>query len=259
LLAERPPVVESDASEWDQKEMPFTEHLRELRQRLIVSLATVAVLAVGLFWPSQFVITWLKDEYLGKAIQLHAFSPTDVIFTEFKFSIYGAIVIGLPVLLYQIWMFIVPAFHPRTRRIVYAYTAPSLFLAAAGIAFCHFFIIHRVLTALLGITTAIADETFGIESTMNLILLTFLVFALVFQTPMVMLALARIGLVNVPMLRKNRRYALMGILLLGGLAAPDASPVTMMLIAGPMYVLYEMSIVIIVLLEKSWRREANAS
>jgi sec-independent protein translocase protein TatC len=239
--------------------MPFTEHLRELRQRLIISLATVGVLAVGLFWPSQFVITWLKDEYLGKAIQLHAFSPTDVIFTEFKFSVYGAIVIGLPVIVYQIWMFIVPAFHPRTRSIVYAYTAPSLLLAALGIAFCHFFIIHRVLTALLGITTAIADETFGIESTMNLILLTFLVFALVFQTPMVMLALARIGLVNVPMLRKNRRYALMGILLVGGLAAPDASPVTMMLIAGPMYVLYEASILIISLLEKSWHRETGSA
>ena len=237
--------------------MPFTEHLRELRQRLIISLATVGVLALVLFWPSQYVITWLKDEYLGKAIQLHAFSPTDVIFTEFKFSIYGAIVIGLPVIVYQIWMFIVPAFHPRTRRIVYAYTSPSLLLAACGIAFCHFFIIHRVLTALLGITTAIADETFGVESTMNLILLTFLVFALVFQTPMVMLALARIGLVNVPMLRKNRRYALMGILLLGGFAAPDASPVTMMLIAGPMYVLYELSILIITLLEKSWRRETS--
>jgi len=257
LLVERPPVVE--APEWDQKEMPFTEHLRELRTRLIISLATVGVLALGLFWPSQFVITWLKNEYLGKAIQLNAFSPTDVIFTEFKFSIYGAIVIGLPVLVYQIWMFIVPAFHPKTRRIVYAYTAPSIFLAAAGIAFCHFFIIHRVLTALLGITQAIAKETFGIESTMNLILLTFLVFALVFQTPMVMLALARIGLVNVPMLRKNRRYALMGILLVGGLAAPDASPVTMLLIAGPMYFLYEISIVIIALLEKSWHRETTAS
>ncbi len=239
--------------------MPFTEHLRELRSRLIISLATVGVLALGLFWPSQFVITWLKNEYLGKAIQLNAFSPTDVIFTEFKFSIYGAIVIGLPVLVYQIWMFIVPAFHPKTRRIVYAYTAPSILLAAAGIAFCHFFIIRRVLTALLGITQAIAKETFGIESTMNLILLTFLVFALVFQTPMVMLALARIGLVNVPMLRKNRRYALMGILLVGGLAAPDASPVTMLLIAGPMYFLYEISIVIIALLEKSWHRETTAS
>jgi sec-independent protein translocase protein TatC len=259
LLAERPPTIENGSPEWDQKEMPFTEHLRELRSRLIVSLVTVGVLALALFWPAQFVILWLKDEYLGKAIQLHAFAPTDAIFTEFKFSIYGAIVIGLPVIVYQIWMFIVPAFHPRTRNIVYAYTAPSLFLAALGIAFCHFFIIRRVLTALLGITTAIAEETFGVESTMNLILLTFLVFALVFQTPMVMLALARIGLVNVPMLRKNRRYALMGILLFGGLAAPDASPVTMMLIAGPMYVLYEVSILIITLLEKSWHRETGSA
>jgi sec-independent protein translocase protein TatC len=259
LIAERPTAVDGDASQWDQKEMPFTEHLRELRNRLMVSLSTVGVLAVGLFWPAQFAITWLKDEYLGKALKLHAFSPTDVIFTEFKFSIYGAIVLGLPVIVYQIWMFIVPAFHPKTRRVVYAYTAPSLLLAAAGIAFCHFFIIHRVLAALLGITNVVAEETFGVESTLNLILLTFLAFALVFQTPMVMVALARIGLVNVRLLRTYRRYAAMGILLLGGLAAPDASPITMMLIAVPMYVLYEASIWIIVLLEKSWRREVAAT
>jgi len=255
LLAERPPATES---EWDQKEMPFTEHLRELRGRLIVALGTVAGLAVLLFWPAQFVIVWLKNEYLGRAVQLNAFSPTDVIFTEFKFSIYGAIVLGLPVIVYQIWLFIVPAFHPRTRRIVYSYTAPSILLAAAGLAFCHFFIIRRVLTALLGITQAVAKETYGVEATMNIILLTFLVFALIFQTPMVMLALARIGIVNVPMLRKYRRYAGMGILLLGGLAAPDASPVTMLLIAVPMYVLYEASIWIIVVLEKSWHRESAA-
>ncbi len=255
MLAERPPATES---EWDQKEMPFTEHLRELRGRLIVALGTVAGLAVLLFWPAQFVIVWLKNEYLGRAVQLNAFSPTDVIFTEFKFSIYGAIVLGLPVIVYQIWLFIVPAFHPRTRRIVYSYTAPSILLAAAGLAFCHFFIIRRVLTALLGITQAVAKETYGVEATMNIILLTFLVFALIFQTPMVMLALARIGIVNVPMLRKYRRYAGMGILLLGGLAAPDASPVTMLLIAVPMYVLYEASIWIIVVLEKSWHRESAA-
>jgi sec-independent protein translocase protein TatC len=259
LLAERPAAAQSDASPWDQKEMPFTEHLRELRSRLIIALSTIGVLALVLFWPSQYAITALKDEYLGRALKLHAFAPTDVIFTEFKFSIYGAIVLGLPVIVYQIWMFIVPAFHPKTRRVVYAYTAPSLLLAAAGIAFCHFFIIHRVLTALLGITNAVAEETFGVESTLNLILLTFLAFALVFQTPMVMVALARIGLVNVKMLRTYRRYIGMGILLLGGLAAPDGSPITMMLIAGPMYVLYEASIWIIVLLEKSWHREIGGT
>ena len=236
--------------------MPLTEHLRELRGRLVVTLVTITVIAVGLFWPAQYAILWLKNEYLGPTIDLNAFSPTDVIFTEFKFSLYGAIVLGLPVIVYQTWMFVVPAFHPKTRRIVYGYTAPSIFLAAAGIAFCHFFIIHRVLTALIGITSVVAKETFGIEPTLNIILLSFLAFALVFQTPMIMVALARIGLVNVTFLRKNRRYALMGILLAGGLLAPDASPVTMMLISGPMYVLYEMSIWIILILEKSWKKDA---
>jgi sec-independent protein translocase protein TatC len=257
VIAERRPEVERTESEWDQKEMPFTEHLRELRHRLIVSLVTVGVLALGLFWPSQFAILWMKNEYLPKTIALHAFAPTDVIFTEFKFSIYGAIVLGLPVLVYQAWLFVVPAINPKTRRVVYAYVAPSVVLAAAGIAFCHFFIIHRVIGALIAITGQVAESTFGVAPTMNLILLTFLAFALVFQTPMVMVALARIGLVNVKMLRTYRRYAAMGILLLGGLAAPDASPVTMLLIAVPMYLLYEISIWIIVLLEKSWRRQAR--
>jgi sec-independent protein translocase protein TatC len=257
VLAERPPETAFETKpDWDQKEMPFTEHLRELRNRLVISLITVTVFAVFLFWPSQFIITWMKNEYLGRNIALHAFAPTDVLFTEFKFSIYAAIVLSLPVLVYQAWMFIVPAFHPRTRKIVYAYTLPSLFLAAAGVAFCHFFIIHRVLTALLVITSSVAEETFGIEPTLNIILLTFLAFALVFQTPMVMVALARIGLVNAPMLRKYRRYAAFGILLFGGIAAPDASPITMLLIAAPMYVLYEMSIWIIVFLERAWRRDA---
>jgi sec-independent protein translocase protein TatC len=258
LIAERPPEADPTESGWDQKEMPFTEHLRELRHRLIVSLVTVGVLALGLFWPSQFAILWMKDEYLPKTIALHAFAPTDVIFTEFKFSIYGALVLGLPVLLYQAWLFVVPAINPKTRRVVYAYVAPSVLLAAAGIAFCHFFIIHRVIGALIAITGQVAESTFGVAPTMNLLLLTFLAFALVFQTPMVMVALARIGIVNVKMLRTYRRYAAMGILLVGGLAAPDASPVTMLLIAVPMYLLYEVSIWIIVLLEKSWRRQSRS-
>jgi len=258
LLAEERPPAPLEADEWDQKEMPFTEHLRELRNRLMICVATVGGLAILLFWPAPYVIKGLRDLYLP-GIELNAFSPTDVIFTEFKFSIYAACVVGLPVLVYQLWMFIVPAFHPRTRKIVYAYTLPSLLLAFTGIAFCHFFIVRRVLGALLGITESIAKPTFGIASTINLILLLFLAFAVVFQTPMVMIALARIGVVNVVMLRTYRRYAAIIILFLGGLFAPDASPITMLLLAVPMYVLYEISIVAIVFLEKSWRAESGAT
>jgi sec-independent protein translocase protein TatC len=256
MLAERPPVdAREPGPEWDQKEMSFTEHLRELRNRLIIALSTVAALAIVLFWPSQYVIPWLTHLYFPHTT-LHAFGPADVIITEFKFSLYGAIVLGLPVILFQIWMFIVPAFHPRTRNLVYAYVAPSLLLGLAGIAFAHFLVLPRVTRALLAITDQVAEPTYGIESTMNLILILLLAFAVIFQTPVVMVLLARIGLINVPLLRKYRRYAAMGILLLGGLAAPDASPITMLMLAAPMYVLYEASIWIILVLERSWRKEA---
>jgi len=148
--------------------MPFTEHLRELRTRLLISIATVGAIAVLLFWPSHAVIVWMAQEYF-KGTELHAFGPADVIFTEFKFSIVGGIVLGLPILLQQLWLFVVPAIHPRTRRMVYAFVAPSLLLALAGLAFAHFVVIPRVVAALLAITNAVATPTFGVASTLSFI------------------------------------------------------------------------------------------
>jgi len=242
---------------WDQKEMSFTEHLRELRKRLLISIATVGALAVIMFIPSPQVIEFLKNAYFHN-VPLHAFGPADAILAEFKFSIYAAIVFGLPILLYQLWMFVVPAFHPRTRKLVYVYVAPSVLLAFAGIAFAHFIVLPRVVAALIHITNNIAEPTFGIESTINFILLIFLAFALIFQTPIVMVALARIGIINSAFLKRNRRYFAFGFCVFGAIAAPDGNPLTMVMMALPMYVLYEISLWIIVLLEKSWRAEAAA-
>jgi sec-independent protein translocase protein TatC len=239
---------------WDQKEMPFTEHLRELRNRLIICLVTVGVLAAALFWPAQFVIPWLARTYFP-GVELNAFGPADVILAEFKFSIYAGIGLSLPVILYQMWMFVVPAFHPKTRRMVYAYVAPSIFLGLAGVAFAHFLVLPKVTASLMHITSGVAKATFGIDSTLNLILVLLLAFAIVFQTPVVMILLARIGLINSKLLRKYWRYSIMAIILLAGLAAPDGSPFTMGLLAAPMFVLYGASFWIIVVLEKSWKRE----
>ncbi len=232
--------------------MSFTEHLRELRKRLLIAVATVIGLSVVTFIPAPYIIDLLKHAYFGN-VELHAFGPADVIFVEVKFSIYAAIVLGLPVLLYQLWMFVVPAFHPRTRNMVYAYVAPSFLLALAGIAFAHFLVMPRVVGSLLRITNHVATPTFGIESTLNFILLILLAFALIFQTPIVMIGLARIGIVNSTFLRRNRRYFGFGFLVFGMIIAPDGNPLTMAMLALPMYFLYEISLWIIVLLEKSWR------
>jgi sec-independent protein translocase protein TatC len=248
-----PLLVERDAGEaaWDQKEMPITEHLRELRNRLFISLVTVGAIAVLLFWPSQFVIRWMMREYFG-GMQLHAFGPADVIFTEFKFSIVGGIVIGLPVLLQQLWLFVVPAIAPRTRRMVYAFVVPSLLLAAAGLAFAHFIVIPRVIAALIHITDAVATPTFGVASTLNFVIVLLALFAIVFQTPIVLVGLARLGIVNARALMRYRRHALFGFFVAGGIAAPDGNPLTMALLALPMYVLYEASIWVIAPLERRW-------
>lgn len=255
MLATSPPERGADADdvEWDQKEMPFTEHLRELRQRLLICVSTVLGIAVLALWPAQQLIPILTRTYFH-GIQLNAFGPADAVWAIFKFAIYIAIILGLPVLLYQTWMFVVPAIHPRTRKAVYRYTAPSVLLAACGIAFAHFVVMPRVIGALLAITASIAAPVFGIESTINLVLLLFLAFALIFQTPVVMVLLARIGLINARMLRTNRRYIGFGMMVAGALLAPDGSPMTMALLAAPMYVLFESSIWIIVLLERSWKR-----
>jgi sec-independent protein translocase protein TatC len=259
VLATRPPAVAgTDEAEWDQKEMPFTEHLRELRQRLIVCVATVLGIAVLALWPAQQLIPLITKTYFH-GMKLNAFGPADAVWAIFKFAIYIAIIVGLPVILYQVWMFVVPAIHPKTRKAVYAYISPSIFLAAAGIAFAHFLVLPRVVGALLQITNSIAEPVFGIEATINLVLLLFLAFALIFQTPVIMILLARIGLINSQLLRTNRKYIGFGIMVVGAVLAPDGSPLTMMLLAGPMYVLFESGIWIIVVLEKSWKRDALPS
>jgi sec-independent protein translocase protein TatC len=241
----------NEETAWDQKEMPITEHLRELRNRLLISIVTVGGIAVVLFWPSQFVIRWMMHEYFG-GLELHAFGPADVIFTELKFSVVGGIVIGLPVLMQQIWLFVVPAIHPRTRRMVYAFVLPSLLLALAGLAFAHFIVIPRVVAALIHITDQVATPTFGVASTLNFVIVLLALFAIIFQTPIVLVGLARIGIVSASSLMHYRRHALFGFFVAGGIAAPDGNPLTMALLAVPMYVLYELSIWVIVLLERRW-------
>jgi len=232
--------------------MPFTEHLRELRTRLLYAIGTVGVIALLLFWPSQFIIKWMVDSYFH-GVQLHAFGPAEVIFTEIKFSVIGGILVGLPVLLYQTWMFVVPAIHPRTRRMVYSFIVPSMLLAALGLAFAHFIVVPRVVGALIGITNAIATPTFGIGETLNFLMILLALFALIFQLPIVLVGLARLGIVNAAWLGKYRRHALFGFVVAGGIAAPDGNPLTMALLALPMYVLYEISIWIIAIFARSWQ------
>jgi len=229
--------------------MSLTEHLAELRRRLFICLVSVALFTLLLLIPAPTLITLLVHlDFPG--ITLHAFGPTDVIGAEVRFAFYGGIALSLPVLLYQTWQFVAPAIEPTARRRIIFGILPSPLLALGGIAFCHVLILPRIVATLLSMTMAIATPTFGIGPTLNLILGLFFAFALIFQTPLVLVTLARLNLISSSLLRRFRRHTIMATLLIGGIAAPDGSPLTMLLLALPLYALYEVSIVLIAPLER---------
>lgn len=135
---------------------------------------------------------------------------------------------------------------------VYGFIVPSLLLAALGIAFAHFVVIPRVVAALIHITDAVATPTFGVASTLNFVMLLLALFAIIFQTPIVLVGMARLGIVSARSLMRYRRQALFAFFVAGGIAAPDGNPLTMALLALPMYALYEISIWVILLLQRRW-------
>ena len=137
---------------------------------------------------------------------------------------------------------------------VYNFIIPSLLLAALGLCFAHFIVLPRVVAALLSITNAVATPTFGVGETINFVLILLALFAIIFQLPIVLVGLARLGIVNAAWLGKYRRHAFFAFVVAGGIAAPDGNPLTMALLALPMYVLYEASIWIIRIFEASWSR-----
>jgi sec-independent protein translocase protein TatC len=116
-------------------------------------------------------------------------------------------------------------------------------------------VIPRVVYALLHITNAVATPTFGIAATLNFVMVLLALFAVIFQTPIVLIGLARLGIVNSKSLMHYRRHAIFAFFVAGGIAAPDGNPLTMALLALPMYALYEISIWVIRPLERRWSGE----
>jgi sec-independent protein translocase protein TatC len=98
----------------------------------------------------------------------------------------------------------------------------------------------------------VAEPTFGVAETLNFVMILLALFALIFQLPIVLVGLARLGLVSATSLGHYRRHALFGMVIAGGIAAPDGNPMTMALLAFPMYILYEASIWIIRIFERTW-------
>lgn len=229
----------------DDVEMTFTEHLAELRRRLLIVVVAVGGFSIAAFSVMKYILRFVEDVFL-RNIPLHVFSPAEIIRVQLKLSVLAGLVVAFPIVLYQVYGFIAPALDRRLRSRVVWYALPSFAMSALGLACCGYLVLPFVMNALLRITqNSGLIGTYQLEPTVGFITLLLAIFAVMFQLPIVLSILASVGLVNARGLARGWRYATIIIALAAAIAAPDGNPLTMGLLAAPLLLLYLLSIIVV--------------
>ena len=229
-------------------EMPFLDHLEELRWRLLWSL-----LAVALATAVSFVLV-MHFDVLGLLIRpiepfLHGsklkyLSPTDPFFITVKLSILVGFLLAFPVVVYQVWAFLSPALLPSERRVIIPSLYLGLVLFAAGVAMAYSIVLPMTLRFTMSFQTESLEQAIVIGEYLGVVTRLLLAFGVVFELPIVILVLSVLGVVTPEFLSDKRRHALVGITVLSSLLTPgDVIAATLMMMV-PLVVLYELSIVL---------------
>jgi len=223
--------------------LTLVEHLDELRSRLLVCLAAFGVALALCFWQNHLLLEIAGGPLPSDHDQLITFGVTEPFTTTLTVSVYGAIVLSLPVLLFQLYAYVLPAFSKAERRVVLPILLlfPVLFLA--GIAFAYFVVMPAAVSFLLNFN----DSQFNIQvrarDYYSFFSMTEIACGLIFQLPLAIIAVTRLGIVSIEQLTENRRYAYLAIAILAA-ALPGVDPVTMLIEMVPLLVLYELSILL---------------
>ena len=228
-------------AEFDDR-MTLVEHLDELRSRLIFCIVAIGVAFAVCFWQSDLLFDIAKAP-LPDDVELTTLGPTEPFFTTVEVAGYGAALIALPLVLYQVYAFILPAFSPHERRVLRPFLAAIPILFLAGVAFGYFVVMPVAVKFLLNFNDAQFNTLVRAKEYFSFFGMTILAMALLFQIPIAMLSLTRLEIVEADFFSKNRRYAIFIISVISA-AAPGGDPVSMFLIMIPLLILYEASIVV---------------
>jgi sec-independent protein translocase protein TatC len=230
--------------------LTVVEHLDELRTRILVSLAAFGV-ALGLcFWQNHQLLHWLNKPLKGK--EPITFGVAEAFTTTLTVTAYAALVLALPVILYQVYAYVLPAFTPTEARVAkpLLLLIPALFVG--GAAFGYFLVVPAATKFLLHFNADEFNTQIRARDYYYFVTTTMLACGAVFQMPVVILALVRLGITNATKLRRNRRYAYLACTVIAA-ALPGVDPVSMLLEALPLLVLFELSI----LLAKAFGRSST--
>jgi sec-independent protein translocase protein TatC len=219
---------------------PLAAHIQTVKKRLIIIGATILVALMVSFAFSGEMVAWLNRPFPNPLV---FYGPTEALFASIKVSFLAAILASLPMIFYQCWKVIEPALLPKEQRWGIPLFALAGALFAFGLIFCNLVILPLVIDFFVSfgmdhdVTPQLSVGTY-IDFNVKFLL----IFGCAFELPLVLTILARIGVVTASALAKYRKHAIIAALILSAIVTPDATLFTMLLMAGPLIVLYEIGI-----------------
>lgn len=224
-----------------QTEQPLRDHLQEFRKRLIICLGVVAIAALACYNYVDDIIALLS----GPAGKLYFMNPSEVFFTYMEIALYAGILFTLPVLLYEVWAFVAPALWPEERRAVLVILPTAVILFYVGLVFAYYLVIPAAVTFFMGFATQTLQPMFSLESYLSFILALTLPFGFIFELPLIVVFLAKIGLVTGDFLKGKRKILIVIAFIFAAVVSPTTDIFTQTMIAVPLIVLYEISLFIV--------------
>ena len=228
-------------------EMPFWDHLEELRWRLIKAIIAILIGAGFSYAYSDLIMYWLINptESLSIDLNLQVLKITSMFTVKLSVALFGGIILGLPVILYQFWRFISPAFEDKYGiAVIFTVLFSSAFFIL-GMSFAYFVIIPFSLAFFTSLTAETIDVAYNFTLEGYLMYILWLIFGcgLLFQLPVISIFFTKIGILTPAFLREYRKLAVVVFLILGAVLTPP-DPVSQILIVVPLIILYEFSILI---------------
>jgi len=231
--------------EKEEKEMTFLEHIEELRWRIIYSLIGVGVGSL-ICW---IFVDFLVDDVLllpASRVGLHLqnLKPFGQLMLYFEVAMVGGLILSLPNVFYQLWKFISPALRKNERKYISAIVAFSTLCFLVGIVFAYFVMLPYSLKFVSQFGSKNITNDFAIDEYMTIILSIMLGAGLVFELPMISFFLTKLGILTPQFMRKYRRHAIVIIFIAAAFLSPGTDPISQIILAVPLIILYEISIII---------------
>jgi len=223
--------------------MPFLDHLEEFRKRILKSIMAMVVTVGAAMYYSKEIMQWFVAPLHG--VKLTVTEVMGSFMAYFKIGLVVGFAAATPFVFYQLWSFVSPGLYPKERRMVIPFVTSATVLFLGGCAFCYYLVLPWSLQFMIGLAGDIFNPLITINSYITFAGVLILGFGACFEMPVVAYILGKLGVVSSAFLSKGRRIAIVVILVVAAVVTPTPDIFTQLLLAIPMYALYEISIIVV--------------